>query len=320
MTRTVQSDVTFTSGYLRAESSCPPPRAAPTPKLQTPSAVGRAEKCAPAGPIRTALANALEDLSAQNFEKFRHRLVDRREEPRVRRARVEGKNFLDVTDVLVSTFTEAGALRVAAEILRAIDCHEEAEELVRETTEMATNTIKTALANALEDLSAQNFEKFRHRLVDRREEPRVRRARVEGKNFLDVTDVLVSTFTEAGALRVAAEILRAIDCHEEAEELAKKTGGQSSKPGSSDNKHFVDKHRLQLINRVSNVAPILDELLDSNVIQQESYDTIRALSTCQEKIRAIYAALKAGESCKDIFYDILKKNDPYLIADLQGNK
>lgn len=92
-----------------------------------------------------------------------------------------------------------------------------------------------------------------------------------------------------------------------------------SAPLSSD-KHFVDKHRLQLINRVSNVAPILDELLDSNVIQQESYDTIRALSTCQEKIRAIYAALKAGESCKDIFYDILKKNDPYLIADLQGNK
>lgn len=71
----------------------------------------------------------LEDLSEQNFKKFCAQLQDRREEPRVRRNRVEGKNFLDITDVLVSTFTEEGAVRVATEILRQIDCNREAEEL-----------------------------------------------------------------------------------------------------------------------------------------------------------------------------------------------
>ncbi|KAK2909892.1 hypothetical protein Q8A73_007607 [Channa argus] len=88
-----------------------------------------------------------------------------------------------------------------------------------------SKTIKLAIADTLEDLSKQDFEKFCHQLLDRREEPRVRRCRVEGKNFLDITDVLVSTFTEAGALRVALEILRRIDCNHEAQSLGTKGPG-----------------------------------------------------------------------------------------------
>lgn len=71
----------------------------------------------------------LEDLKKQDFEKFCHRLVDRREEPHVRRNRVEGKNFLEIADVLVSTFTEPGALKITLEILRDIDCNEDATRL-----------------------------------------------------------------------------------------------------------------------------------------------------------------------------------------------
>ncbi|XP_070768301.1 apoptosis-associated speck-like protein containing a CARD [Enoplosus armatus] len=73
---------------------------------------------------------------------------------------------------------------------------------------MSPRTIRMALANTLEDLTKQNFDKFCHQLLDRRGEPRVRRNRVENKNFLDITDVLVSTFTESGALQVAVELLR----------------------------------------------------------------------------------------------------------------
>ncbi|KAF3692258.1 Apoptosis-associated speck-like protein containing a CARD PYD and CARD domain-containing protein [Channa argus] len=166
--------------------------------------------------IKLAIADTLEDLSKQDFEKFCHQLLDRREEPRVRRCRVEGKNFLDITDVLVSTFTEAGALRVALEILRRIDCNHEAQSL-----------------ETLEDLSKQNFEKFCHQLLDRREGPRVRRNRVEGKNFLDVADVVVSTFTEAKAVGVVMDILRQIDCNEDAESLAKLAGVQSGDAAGS---------------------------------------------------------------------------------------
>ncbi|CAK6958904.1 apoptosis-associated speck-like protein containing a CARD isoform X2 [Scomber scombrus] len=71
----------------------------------------------------------LSDLKKQDFEKFCHRLLDRREEPRVRRNQVEGKSLLEITDVLVSTFTEQRALDVAVEILKQIGCNQAAREL-----------------------------------------------------------------------------------------------------------------------------------------------------------------------------------------------
>lgn len=83
----------------------------------------------------------------------------------------------------------------------------------------------------------------------------------------------------------------------------------------------MDEHKVELIKRVSNIAPILDELLDEDVIQQEVYDKIRAKSTSQEKMRELYAGpLRASEACKDVFYRILEKNEPYLIKDLKKNK
>ncbi|XP_038566685.1 NACHT, LRR and PYD domains-containing protein 1 homolog isoform X2 [Micropterus salmoides] len=98
-------------------------------------------------------------------------------------------------------------------------------------------------------------------------------------------------------------------------------GAQSSTPGPSDEEHFVDKHQMALIKRVSSISPILDELLFEKVLLQESYGRIRALATSQDKMRELYSGcLKAGGACKDIFYEILERNEPYLIADLKQKK
>ncbi|KAM7421389.1 hypothetical protein PAMA_015495 [Pampus argenteus] len=198
---------------------------------------------------------------------------------------------------------------------------------------MSHITNRQHLKNMLEDLKKEDFHKFCHQLLDRRDEPRVRRNRVEGKGFLDITDVLVSTFTESGAVDVAVEILRQIGCNDDADRLVKDTCGQSSKPVSGStaspsggnkmetDKHFVDKHKVQLIKRVSNIGPILDELFDHDVVQQECYDKIRALATSQEKIRELYCGpLKAaGVKGKDVFYKLLEEHESYLIDDLKKN-
>ncbi|XP_055359491.1 apoptosis-associated speck-like protein containing a CARD isoform X2 [Betta splendens] len=192
---------------------------------------------------------------------------------------------------------------------------------------MAPKTIKAALAEMLDDLTEDNFHRFCHQLLDRRQEPRVRRNKVEGKRRWDIADVLVSTFTEAKSVGVAVEILEEMGCGDEAQELAKyntEAGGAEAAAGasntSSQDKHFVDKHRLELTNRVSNVGAILDELLDADVIQQEQYDEIHALPTSQAKMRALYSGpLRAAKACKDAFYKILEKNEPYLINDLKKN-
>uniref|UniRef100_A0A7N8X2I7 PYD and CARD domain containing n=1 Tax=Mastacembelus armatus TaxID=205130 RepID=A0A7N8X2I7_9TELE len=192
---------------------------------------------------------------------------------------------------------------------------------------MASRTIKAALADVLENLSEENFKKFCHHLMDLRAGPRIRRTAVEGKSCLEVADVMVSTFTEVKVVGVAEEILRDIGCTQEADDLAEETPGPSNKPGESiifsplsSGKHFVDRHRVDLINRVSNIGPILDDLLDKNVIQQEVYEQIRALPTTQDKIRELYSGpLKASEACKDAFYESLQLNEKFLIDDLSAD-
>uniref|UniRef100_A0A669B1N8 CARD domain-containing protein n=1 Tax=Oreochromis niloticus TaxID=8128 RepID=A0A669B1N8_ORENI len=87
--------------------------------------------------------------------------------------------------------------------------------------------------------------------------------------------------------------------------------------GKVQENHFVDKHRVELIQRVSNIELILDELLKEKVIQQESYDRIRALQTSQEKMRELYSGpLKAGSASKDVFYQILQTHERLLVNDL----
>ncbi|XP_042346323.1 uncharacterized protein LOC121945998 [Plectropomus leopardus] len=84
-------------------------------------------------------------------------------------------------------------------------------------------TIKEAIKNALSDLRKNNFLKFCHQLRDRREEPCVSVSDVEDKSVLQITDLLVSTFTETKALQVTVDILRQINCNQEAETLYSKT-------------------------------------------------------------------------------------------------
>ncbi|CAK6958901.1 apoptosis-associated speck-like protein containing a CARD [Scomber scombrus] len=183
---------------------------------------------------------------------------------------------------------------------------------------MAPKTIKMALSNMLADLKKDDLAKFCSQLVDRREEPRVRRNRVEGKSFLEIADVLVSAFTEQGALDVATEILNDIDCQNDAKNLAEDTRELTSKSGSTGNKHFVDKHKVELIQRVSNTDSILDGLFDHDVIPQEVYDKIRAVPTTQARVRELYCGpLKAGQECKNVFYKLLEQHEKFLVEDLK---
>lgn len=78
---------------------------------------------------RRAILHMLENLVAKDFRRFGVELRNRTEEPRVPRSRVEGKDCLDITDVLVSTFTEDGAVREAERILRDLNLNDEADHL-----------------------------------------------------------------------------------------------------------------------------------------------------------------------------------------------
>ncbi|KAM3873025.1 apoptosis-associated speck-like protein containing a CARD [Diretmus argenteus] len=206
--------------------------------------------------------------------------------------------------------------------------------------------MKRMISHMLEDLKEEKLKRFRDELRDREREgePKVRRTDLQGNDCYDTAEVLVSTFTASGALRVTLELLRLIGCNQEADKLGtpKKrvdlkrphppngkvedlqrrvpSNGQVEDLKRPDPRHFVDIHRTELIQKVGLVSPILDELLDHNVINQEMYDTIRSESTSQEQMRLLYSGpLKGcGNKGKDILYRILEANQPMLIENLEG--
>ncbi|XP_057690074.1 uncharacterized protein LOC130914672 [Corythoichthys intestinalis] len=80
-------------------------------------------------------------------------------------------------------------------------------------------TKKLAILESLENLSKKNYDRFCVALVDRRGKRRVALSKVEDEPRTEVTNVLVSTFTEATAPSIVCELLRQIGCFDEAENL-----------------------------------------------------------------------------------------------------
>lgn len=81
----------------------------------------------------------------------------------------------------------------------------------------------------------------------------------------------------------------------------------------------MDKYREELIQRVTNIPQILDQLLAKEVIDQETYDEISALPTSQKQMRRLYKSLKVARA-KDKFYEILEGKEKWLIDDLKKKK
>ncbi|KAF5880188.1 caspase-8-like, partial [Clarias magur] len=80
---------------------------------------------------------------------------------------------------------------------------------------------------------------------------------------------------------------------------------------------FVDKHREQLIQRVSSVMEIADCLLTQKMITDEMYSEISAAATMQGKMRILYKSLDS-KTVKEEFYKVLKEKQRFLVADLEG--
>ncbi|KAM9806143.1 apoptosis-associated speck-like protein containing a CARD isoform 3-T3 [Syngnathus typhle] len=191
-------------------------------------------------------------------------------------------------------------------------------------------TKKKYVMDALENLPEESFKRFCIALVDRGGDRKVALNKVQKKDFMDVTNVLVSTFTEDETPTVVVELLESINCFNEAKNLgdliakhfpkssASKATAATAATACSSEVHFVIKHRTRLIESVTNINPILRRLLDKEVIQDEVYEQIYNTKGNQEKMTKIYAlALKSGNRAKEIFLEILKEKEKMLVEELE---
>lgn len=85
---------------------------------------------------------------------------------------------------------------------------------------MPPKTVRWLIQDTLDDLAEEDFKKFCGAILDRRDEPRIKRRDLEGKSCLDVVDVLVKTFTESKIVEVVVETLENIGCNAQKESLS----------------------------------------------------------------------------------------------------
>ncbi|KAE8578044.1 hypothetical protein XENTR_v10023294 [Xenopus tropicalis] len=92
-----------------------------------------------------------------------------------------------------------------------------------------------------------------------------------------------------------------------------------SSSSKKSGQHFVDKHRAELIERIPNIDPVLDELLGDGTLTQEQYDTVRSKGTCQDRMRQLYDCVRAwGDYQKDALFRAIEKHIQPLIRDLKN--
>ncbi|KAK5865905.1 hypothetical protein PBY51_020137 [Eleginops maclovinus] len=93
--------------------------------------------------VTCALKDMLYSLSKMQMEEFSSALLDRKEEPSVKRKDLEDKSRVEVADVLVTIFTESRAIQVALQTLDDIKCNAQREKLAKEVSEALLTSVNT---------------------------------------------------------------------------------------------------------------------------------------------------------------------------------
>ncbi|KAB0384769.1 apoptosis-associated speck-like protein containing a CARD [Muntiacus reevesi] len=189
---------------------------------------------------------------------------------------------------------------------------------------------RDAILDALENLTADEFKKFKMKLLSvplREGFGRIPRGTLLPLDAVDLTDKLVSYYLEAYGAELTALVLRDMGMQEVAEQLQEAMSKdprnvpaevraplqKTAKPGP----HFVDQHRAALIARVTVVDGVLDALY-GKILTEDQYQAVRAERTSSDKMRKLFSFAPAWNlACKDLFLQALRDNQPYLVDDLE---
>ncbi|KAM9056741.1 apoptosis-associated speck-like protein containing a CARD [Megaptera novaeangliae] len=187
---------------------------------------------------------------------------------------------------------------------------------------------RDAILDALENLTADEFKKFKMKLLSvplREGYGRIPRGTLLPMDAVDLTDKLVSYYLEAYGAELTVLVLCNMGMQEVAEQLQETLRKGDTHPGPSSSPlpppapalHFVDQHRAALIARVTDVDGVLDALY-GKVLTEEQYQAVRAERTNPTKMRTLFSFAPAWNlTCKDLLLQALRDTQPYLVADLE---
>ncbi|KAM4024608.1 NACHT, LRR and PYD domains-containing protein 1b allele 3-like isoform 2-T2 [Anomaloglossus baeobatrachus] len=81
---------------------------------------------------------------------------------------------------------------------------------------------------------------------------------------------------------------------------------------------FINEHHPELIQKVRNIEPVLDELKKLNLLTQEACDRVMSKETSQDKMREVFKSVD-GWSREDTetFYQVVKRHNKSIIKAIQ---
>uniref|UniRef100_A0A3B3CM56 Pyrin domain-containing protein n=1 Tax=Oryzias melastigma TaxID=30732 RepID=A0A3B3CM56_ORYME len=181
-------------------------------------------------------------------------------------------------------------------------------------------------APCLKKLSKEEFKEFVCELLDREEHPKVYKKQVEGKDYIDVAEVMVSVFSEVYVLQVAVEVLKEANFNNYAIDLGKSFSLFINSISFMDrrcsclckmSKEFVEKNKKKLMAKTTEANALLDVLHHNKVLDDHSYCKMKALSSDKKKMKKLLTgAYLASETACDTFCDFLFSTQPHLVANL----
>ncbi|KAM8834749.1 baculoviral IAP repeat-containing protein 2 [Synchiropus picturatus] len=88
---------------------------------------------------------------------------------------------------------------------------------------------------------------------------------------------------------------------------------------ASDGFTFVKRHQAALVQRLKTVEPVLDHLLEQNVLTAEEYGGLQAQTSAQQQTaRLIELVLSKGNAAAEVFRSWIQKNDVHLLRELMA--
>uniref|UniRef100_A0A8C8SMF9 Uncharacterized protein n=1 Tax=Pelusios castaneus TaxID=367368 RepID=A0A8C8SMF9_9SAUR len=172
-------------------------------------------------------------------------------------------------------------------------------------------TRRDHLVDTLKNLTKIELKEFNSKLTDielKEDYTHIPRGELERAECVEIATLLISHYGKAYGVEVAISVLKAINQRDLADKLTKATRAEM---------HFVDRHREQLIQRVTLVEGVMDKLL-GDVLDNEEYQTIKAERTNPMKMRKLYEfTLSWNKYCKDQLYEALKDKCKFLVKDLE---
>ncbi|XP_075034990.1 uncharacterized protein LOC142097224 isoform X2 [Mixophyes fleayi] len=85
--------------------------------------------------------------------------------------------------------------------------------------------------------------------------------------------------------------------------------------------HFVDIFRSDLIEKITVIDPVLDDLLKEKLLTQEQYNDLIKKATSEDKMRDLYEMIRFWHyTDRDTFYLTLRTHNYVIIRDLESHK